>query len=92
MKEVKASHILVSTKEEADEIYENLKDGYNFKAIAEQKSICPSKKKGGNLGFFKRGQMVKEFENACFKAKKGDLIPPVKTRFGYHIIKIEDTR
>jgi len=89
---VNASHILVGSQEEADEIMKNLRDGYNFEAIAKQKSKCPSGEKGGNLGWFGRGQMVKEFENACFKAKKGDLVGPVKTQFGWHIIRVEDTK
>ena len=92
MKKVNASHILVGSKEEADSIMQELKEGYNFEAIAKQKSKCPSGEKGGNLGWFGRGQMVREFENACFKAKKGDLVGPVQTQFGYHIIKIIDTQ
>ena len=80
------------SKEEADEIYKNLQEGYNFEAIAKQKSKCPSGEKGGNLGWFGRGQMVKEFENACFNGKKGDILPPIKTQFGYHIIRIDDTQ
>ena len=89
---INASHILVSTKEEADEIYNNLKQGFNFEAIAKQKSKCPSGEKGGNLGWFGRGQMVKEFENAAFRLKKGEISQPVKTQFGWHIIRVDDVR
>ena len=89
---INASHILVSTKEEADEIYQELLDGYNFEAIAKSKSKCPSGKKGGNLGWFNRGQMVREFEKAAFSLKKGAVSKPVKTEFGWHIIKLIDTK
>ena len=84
---IRASHILVSSKEQADQICEELDDGYNFEAIAKQKSKCPSGQKGGDLGFFSRGQMVREFENAAFSLKPGEVSKPVKTQFGWHIIK-----
>lgn len=84
---IRASHILVGSKEEADQIFEELMDGYDFEAIAKQQSKCPSGKKGGDLGFFSRGQMVKEFENAAFSLKPGQISRPVKTQFGWHVIK-----
>jgi len=90
---VNASHILVKTETEALAILNDLRNGKaTFASLAEQKSLCPSKKKGGSLGWFGRGQMVKEFEVACLSgnAKKGQLIGPIKTQFGYHVIKIED--
>lgn len=90
VKKVNASHILVSTKEEADEIYNNLNDGYKFEAMAKAKSKCPSGKKGGSLGWFGRQQMVREFEQAAFSMKKGEISKPVKTQFGWHIIKVND--
>lgn len=89
-KRVNASHILVKTEAEAKIILYDVKHGKSFEEVAQQKSLCPSGKRGGNLGWFGRGQMVKEFEEACFSAKKGDIIGPVKTQFGYHIIKIND--
>lgn len=89
---VNASHILVKTETEALAILTYLKRGQSFEALALERSLCPSRKKGGNLGWFGRGQMVKEFENAAFSAKKGDIVGPVKTQFGYHIIRIDDTQ
>ena len=89
-KKVNASHILVKTEQEAKVALYDVTHGKSFEEVAEEISICPSGKKGGNLGWFGHGQMVKEFENVCFKAKKGDIIGPVKTQFGYHIIKIND--
>jgi len=87
---INASHILVKTETEALAIKYDLMHGKNFEEIAKEKSICPSGKKGGNLGLFGRGQMVKEFENAAFSGKKGQIVGPVKTQFGYHLIKIND--
>lgn len=89
-KKVNASHILVASKEEADEIYEDLQSGSSFEAIAKMKSKCPSGKKGGKLGWFGRQQMVREFELAAFAMKKGEVSKPVKTQFGWHIIKVND--
>lgn len=92
VKEVNASHILVGDETVARDIYNDIKNGASFEEKAMLKSKCPSGKKGGRLGWFKRGQMVREFENACFKAKKGDILEPVKTQFGFHIIKINDMK
>jgi len=90
-KRVNASHILVKTEQEAWAILNYIKQGKSFEELAKERSLCPSGKKGGNLGWFSRGQMVKEFENASFSGKKGDIIGPVKTEFGWHLIKIIDT-
>ncbi|MHA1147329.1 MAG: peptidylprolyl isomerase [Promethearchaeota archaeon] len=84
---IKASHILVEKFTIAQNIYEDLKDGENFENLARQYSTCPSKKKGGNLGQFSKGDMVPEFWNACTKLRIGEISEPVKSRFGYHIIK-----
>ena len=92
MNKVNASHILVKTEQEALGIAYDVKHGKSFEEIAQQKSLCPSGKKGGSLGWFGRGMMVKEFDAACFNAKKGDVLGPIKTQFGYHIIKINDTQ
>ena len=91
-KEVRASHILVKTEAEANEILFDLKRGASFEDMAMKKSLCPSKSKGGDLCFFTRGRMVKEFEDAAFSLQKGELSKPVKTQFGYHIIKVTDQK
>jgi peptidyl-prolyl cis-trans isomerase C len=87
---VNASHILVKTETEALACLTYMKQGKSFEELAKEKSLCPSGKKGGNLGWFSRGMMVKEFENVAFSGKKGDILGPVKTQFGYHLIKIID--
>lgn len=87
---VLASHILVKTETEALAILTYLKRGQSFEELAKKMSLCPSGKRGGSLGWFTRHQMVKEFEDACFSGKKGQIIGPVKTQFGYHIIRIDD--
>jgi len=84
---VHCAHILVKTEKEVNNILERLKKGEKFSAIAKDVSLCPSKKRGGDLGTFSRGQMVKEFETAAFALDKGQISGIVKTQFGYHIIK-----
>lgn len=84
---IKASHILVDKFSKAQEIYEDLNTGDNFQKLAQQYSNCPSKKRGGNLGNFSKGDMVPEFWTASTKLKIGEISHPVKTQFGYHIIK-----
>lgn len=83
---IRASHILVKTRKEAEDILEQLKMGGDFTKLAREHSECPSKKRGGDLGKFNRGQMVKSFERAAFALKKGQLSDIVHTQFGYHII------
>lgn len=85
--EWRASHILVKNRSQADEIYKRLKQGANFAALAKEFSTCPSKAKGGDLGWFGSGQMVKPLEAAVAKLSSGALSRPVATQFGYHIIK-----
>lgn len=84
---LKARHILVEKFTKAQEIYENLQAGENFENIAKNYSICSSKKRGGNLGEFSKGEMIPEFWDACTKLKVGEISQPVKSKFGYHIIK-----
>ena len=91
VKSVNASHILLNKEKDADNIMTRLAKGENFEDLAKRFSKCPSKSKGGSLGWFKRGEMVKEFEDACFNGKTGDIVK-VKTEFGYHIIKIVDQK
>lgn len=91
--QVRASHILVEQESKALELLDRLKAGEDFSQLARKESIDPgSAHKGGDLGFFKRGSMVKEFENAAFALEKGVLSDPIKTQFGYHIIKVEDKK
>ena len=90
--EVRASHILVKSEEEAKKVLEELKKGVSFDKIAMERSLCPSKKKGGDLGWFGRGRMVRQFELTAFSLKKGEISQPVKTEFGWHIIKVIDAR
>ncbi len=85
--EWRASHILVKDRNLANQILEKLKKGANFSAVAKEFSTCPSKSKGGDLGWFGPGQMVKEFEQAVAKLSNGRISNLVKTQFGYHIIK-----
>ncbi len=92
MNKVNASHILVKKESEAKEILEKINNRENFEKLAKERSLCPSKKRGGSLDWFSRGQMVKEFEKACFSGKKGDIIGPIKTQFRYHIVKINDMK
>jgi peptidyl-prolyl cis-trans isomerase C len=92
VKEVHAAHILVKTQEEAQNILNDLKAGKSFAALAQQKSQCPSGRRGGDLGWFGRGRMVREFENAAFALKKGEVSGLVRTEFSWHIIKVLETR
>ena len=84
---IKASHILVEKYTKAQELYEDIRAGENFEDLARKYSSCPSKKRGGNLGEFSKGDMVPEFWNACMKLKIGEISQPIKTQYGYHIIK-----
>lgn len=92
-KEYNASHILVKDEKNALQIIKKLKEKSDFSKFAKIYSIGPSKDNGGNLGWFGSGQMVKEFEKATFKLKKGMISKkPVKTKFGYHVIMLNDIR
>jgi peptidyl-prolyl cis-trans isomerase C len=91
-KTVNAAHILVNSEKDAQNILARLEKGESFEALAKRFSKCPSKSKGGNLGWFGKGDMVPEFEKACFEGKKGDIVGPIKTQFGYHIIMINDQK
>jgi peptidyl-prolyl cis-trans isomerase C len=84
---VHCAHILVKTQPEALEVLARIKKGESFSKIASEKSLCPSGRKGGDLGTFGRGGMVREFELAAFSLDKGAMTQPVKTQFGWHIIK-----
>ena len=84
---IKCSHILVEKQSQALQILEEIKNGKKFGAAAKEISSCPSSKKEGDLGYFTKGMMVKEFDQVAFKLQIGELSDPVKTEFGYHIIK-----
>lgn len=103
-KQVKARHILFKLGEDASEdeekkirdkakaVLEEARQGKDFAALARKYSEGPTKAKGGDLGYFSAGKMVKPFEDAAFKLKKGEISDPVRTRFGYHLIKVEDIK
>ncbi|TPW30064.1 peptidylprolyl isomerase [Martelella alba] len=91
--EVKAAHILVQSEDEAKDIIKQLDDGADFAELAKEHSKDSNASDGGDLGYFSKGQMVPEFEKAAFALKPGQYTEtPVKTQFGYHIIKVEDIR
>jgi peptidyl-prolyl cis-trans isomerase C len=90
--EVRARHILVTTEDEAKAIEDQLKKGADFATLAKEKSKDPGAAEGGDLGYFTKDQMVPEFADAAFKLDKGQISDPVKTQFGWHIIKVEDKR
>ena len=87
MSKIRASHILTEKQSQALKVLEELKSGTDFSQLAKKYSQCPSGKKGGDLGQFGRGQMVREFEQTVFALKIGEISQPIKTKFGYHIIK-----
>ena len=84
---IRCAHILVEKLSVAQEVLQKLNSGESFAKLAEQYSIDGSRKRGGDLGEFGKGMMVKEFEQAAFALEKGQVSGIVKTQFGYHIIK-----
>lgn len=91
--EVRARHILVEAKDKARELYQKILHGADFAALAREHSKDPgSKDQGGELGFFSRGQMVPQFEEAAFKLKPGEVAEPFETQFGWHIVKVDERR
>lgn len=90
--QVKAKHILVDEEDVAKKVAEEIAAGKSFEDAAKEYSTCPSKEKGGDLGYFGKGQMVPEFEKAAFEGTVGELIGPVKTQFGHHLIIVEDKK
>jgi len=91
-KQVHAAHILVKREDQAKDILSRVKAGESFSDLAKKHSECPSKRTGGDLGWFGRGQMVKEFEEAAFGGAKGETVGPVRTQFGWHLIRIIDQK
>lgn len=90
--EFNASHILVETAEEAEALVEELNGGADFATLAKEKSTGPSGPNGGALGWFSKGMMVPEFENAVVEMAPGDIAGPVQTQFGFHVIQLNETR
>ena len=90
--EVRARHILVETEDEAKTVVAELKKGADFAELAKTKSKDPGSADGGDLGYFTKDQMVPEFSEVAFKLDKGQLSDPVKSQFGWHVIKVEDKR
>jgi len=88
MSQVEARHILLESEEKCSQLLIKLHDGADFAQLAKENSICPSKIKGGELGLFSRGKMVKEFDTVVFSADVGVYYGPVKTEFGYHIVEV----
>ena len=91
-KEFNASHILVETREEAEAIRKELEDGADFAELAKEKSTGPSGPNGGSLGWFGPDMMVKPFEDAVVDMEPGQVSEPVETQFGWHVIKLNETR
>ena len=91
--QVKASHILVQTEEEAKELLRQIKEeSADFAKLAAEHSLCPSGARGGDLGYFGRGQMVKPFEDAAFSMEIGAVSEPIETQFGWHLLYLEDKK
>ncbi|GDY26335.1 MULTISPECIES: peptidylprolyl isomerase [unclassified Agarivorans] len=86
----RAKHIIVSSEKKANEIVEKLNKGSSFEAMAARFSCCPSAKEGGDLGEFVKGEMVKSFDKAVFSGPLNQVLGPVKTQFGYHLIKVTE--
>ena len=87
MKQILASHILVESEQLAKDLKSQIDKGSSFEQLALKSSSCPSKQFGGSLGYFGPGKMVKAFEDAAYATEVGNVSDPVKTQFGYHLIK-----
>jgi len=83
-----ARHILVKTEQACEDLKKQIEEGADFANMAEKHSECPSGKRGGDLGEFSPGQMVKEFDDVVFSAEVGQVHGPVQTQFGFHLIEI----
>lgn len=88
----RASHILIKDEETANKVEKEITNGLSFEDAVQKYSLCPSKQKQGDLGFFQKGKMVKEFEDRVFEMEVGQISEPVKTQYGYHIIKLTDKK
>ncbi|MDH5178580.1 MAG: peptidylprolyl isomerase [Gammaproteobacteria bacterium] len=90
MARASARHILVDSKEQCEELKQKIAGGEDFATVAQQFSTCPSGRKGGDLGEFGQGMMVREFDEVVFTAELNKVHGPVQTQFGYHLIEITD--
>jgi len=90
MSQATARHILVDSETQCQTIIDEIKGGADFADLAKQHSSCPSKNDGGNLGTFGRGQMVAEFDTACFEGEVNEVQGPIKTQFGYHVVQVTE--
>jgi peptidyl-prolyl cis-trans isomerase C len=90
MASASARHILVDTEEQCNELKQQILDGTDFAEVAKEHSSCPSGRKGGDLGQFGPGQMVKEFDEVVFNNEVNQVHGPVKTQFGYHLLEITE--
>jgi len=88
MAQADARHILVESEERCQELIDQINKGADFVELAKANSLCPSKAKGGDLGTFSPGKMVKEFDEVVFSADVGVIYGPVKTEFGYHLLEV----
>ncbi|TAL58274.1 MAG: peptidylprolyl isomerase [Nanoarchaeota archaeon] len=91
-KKVHAAHILLKGNQEINVAYYDVTHGMDFSDVARARSLCPSAKKGGDLGWFGKGKMVKEFEDAAFSIPAGQISRPFKSQFGWHIVKVIETQ
>ena len=92
MAKATARHILVDTEDRCQSLKDEITGGADFADLAREHSSCPSGQRGGDLGEFGPGMMVKEFEVAAFAAEKGKIVGPIKTQFGWHLIKVLEKR
>jgi len=90
--QVRASHLLVTTEEEAKTLRDEILAGKDFADVAAEVSNCPSSAQGGDLGFFSRGMMVPEFDEAAFTLEVGELSEPIRTQFGWHLLIVTDQK
>jgi peptidyl-prolyl cis-trans isomerase C len=90
MSKATARHILVDSEEKCQTLIDQIKGGADFAVVAKEHSSCPSSNDGGHLGTFGKGQMVPEFETACFEGEVGDVQGPIKTQFGYHVVEVTE--
>jgi peptidyl-prolyl cis-trans isomerase C len=88
MASASARHILVETEQQCNDLKQQIEGGSDFAEMAQQHSKCPSGQRGGDLGTFSQGQMVKEFDDVVFSADVGKVHGPIQTQFGYHLIEI----